>query len=205
MIERQLKIFLMRHGLDTGDEMSKFIDGRLTIEGEVQSRRLAEFLKDANITDFYTSPLLRARNTAEIIAQQINCTILEDKRLRDRNLGQAEGMTYSEVQKKFGQLLRRNRFDIDWKFPDGESNGDVYARAREFANSIISRRFGKMERIAIVSHPLVLNYLLYAFLNIGFKEGIIFAFDPGSLAILDYQGTYFQLQQFGQIGALSNS
>jgi broad specificity phosphatase PhoE len=117
--------------------------------------------------------------------------------LKDRDLGQADGMTYAEVQKRFENLLRENRFNIDWKFPDGESNGDVYVRARDFADSVINRRYGKKERIAVISHPLVLNYLLYAFLNIGFKEGIMFAFSPGNVAVLEYQGNYFQLQQFG--------
>jgi broad specificity phosphatase PhoE len=94
----------------------------------------------------YSSDLLRAKNTAEIVSKHLNITPIITETLRERNLGMAVG--------KSVQWLRENiecqEKTIDDKmFPDAESRRDVWNRLSPFYKKILS---DKNENIIIVSH-----------------------------------------------------
>ncbi|MHA2092560.1 MAG: histidine phosphatase family protein [Candidatus Kariarchaeaceae archaeon] len=171
MVARSVRLYLLRHGVDLASHKQKFEDLLLTIEGKAQAEKIAEYLSQFHITNIFSSPLKRAIETAEIISARLEVELLIDDRLRDRSVGQAHGLTYQEVKEKYSNLFSESPYRMDAKFPDGESNYDVYERVGDFLKDILLTAKGTAEGIVIVSHPLSLNYLIYYLQDMGFREG----------------------------------
>ena len=93
-------------------------------------------------------------------------------------------MSYKQVQHKFSDILSKSTSSINFKFPHGESNGDVYERAKKFVLEYIHTSGGTNENIVIISHSLTLNYLIYILHNIGFQSELNYLFEHGMGCIL---------------------
>ncbi|MCH8908697.1 MAG: histidine phosphatase family protein, partial [Candidatus Heimdallarchaeota archaeon] len=192
----------IRHSEDLASQRGRFDDLKLTIAGEADARKIGQFLLTKNIHKLYSSPMVRTAESAELISAIINQPVVTNNLLRDRYLGQAQGLTYQQVQMKFSSVLSQSTFGIDFKFPDGESNGDLYDRAVEFAKEILETTVGTTEQIAIISHPLMLNYIMYYLMGIGFQGKLIYKFEYGMCAIVskDRNALTFQVEYFGELG-----
>ena len=98
-----MKIFITRHGQTEWNVLGK-LQGHKDIElnqtGRNQAEMVREKLKDEKIDLIITSPLKRAKETAQIINKGFNTTILEDERLIERGFGDFEGVTKVELQKR---------------------------------------------------------------------------------------------------------
>jgi len=120
----------------------------LNDEGRHQARRLARAW-DLGGDVLISSPLLRARETAEILGASLGLLLRStDFRLVERGFGQSEGLTLAE---------RRSRY------PDGTSPGEetteiVRARARSFLDSMTLEHPGRT--IIVVSHGALINAVL---------------------------------------------
>ncbi len=124
----------------------------LTQLGRDQIKKSAVELKSKKIDLIYTSPFLRTRQSAEIIADAIglpHANIIEDPRLVDLNTGIFEGKTWEEYFKFFED---KNRF-VD-PAPGGETVIDVKKRVGEFIYDIDKNVNGK--NILIVAHGISL-------------------------------------------------
>ena len=197
-MDRAYTLYLLRHCHDVASQVGKFDDLPLTLDGEAHAQRIAEFLVTQNITEIYSSPMKRALQTAEIISNRINVMVKQTPLIKDRDVGEASGMTYHQVQTKFGHLLKESSFGQDFKFPGGESNLDVYKRTEEIVSTIFSRTFGMSSQTLVVSHTLTLNYLMYIILKLGFRAELMFQFEPGMGSILKKEHSHpnFQLIMF---------
>src|SRR3954469_644487 len=94
------RILLIRHGqTDWNVEggWQAHLDEPLNATGIKQAQALAEYLRGRAISAIYSSDLLRARVTAEWIAQAIGLPVKEDQRWRELNLGVFQGLTTSEI------------------------------------------------------------------------------------------------------------
>lgn len=91
-----VKFYFVRHGQSEANAAHSIADDtpKLTELGRDQARATAQLLKDKNITKILTSPLIRAQQTAEIIASELRIK-LEDietmQELRERGVGECEG------------------------------------------------------------------------------------------------------------------
>ena len=105
-----MKIYLIRHGQTTGDIENRYggdYDDHLTALGEAQAQNLAEELVPAGIEAIFTSPLLRATETAAIISKQLGVGFEIIEELRERNrYGLITGMTKAEATLKFPEIVR---------------------------------------------------------------------------------------------------
>jgi broad specificity phosphatase PhoE len=180
-------------------QKQKFEDLPLTIEGKANAVRTAEFISQFRITSIFSSPLKRAKETAVTIADKLEIETVIDDRLKDRSVGQAYGLTYQEVREKYSSILNNSPYRMDARFPDGESNYDVYERVGDFLKEILLTAKGTAEGIVIVSHPLSLNYMIYHLQDMGFREALMYSFEPSYLAILEKQDKYYQIQKFGPV------
>lgn len=178
--------------------MGKFEDLKLTINGESQARRIANYLKDEIFTTVFTSPMQRAKQTAEIISQKLDLSINESGLLKDRDVGDAAGMSYKKVQTQFSQLLSQSTFSSNFKFPGGETNGEVFDRAQQFVDKYISTSGGTNQNILIVSHSLTLNYLIYILQKLGFQDELLYLFEYGMGCIInkEYGKLIFRMIEF---------
>jgi broad specificity phosphatase PhoE len=92
---RKTEVFLIRHG-ETEENRSNIIQGqmpgRLSEEGRKQANIIAQTLSDLSIKTIYSSDLLRAADTARVIARALSIsTVRYDPRLRERSFGIYEG------------------------------------------------------------------------------------------------------------------
>ena len=95
-----MKVILLRHGKP---EMEGVFLGRLDVplseEGKREVKAIAKKFGGTKI--IYTSPLLRARQTAKIIAQAIDAEVKVVEEFTARDQGEATGKTVDEVKRLF--------------------------------------------------------------------------------------------------------
>lgn len=135
-----LTLVLTRHGLTDRSEpeqhLGQRIDVSLNAAGRVQAEALARRLSAVRFDRVITSPLFRARETAEILAR--GNRIEADPRLREMDYGAWEGRTYAEIDATDGDYRREWVLAPDrLACPGGESGNDVAARARAFLEELI--------------------------------------------------------------------
>lgn len=102
------RIVLVRHGQTTPDTTDYILRGRLETpldkDGREQVRELAQNIAAANPELIVCGPLKRALQTAGAIVEAVACPLKIDKRLIDRDFGEATSMTPSQVIKNWGSI-----------------------------------------------------------------------------------------------------
>jgi len=93
----------------------------------------------------FSSPLLRAQQTAQIIAEKLNLTYQIEERLTEQNYGKMEGC--SRFDEKY--LAIRSQFAV--KYPEGESMLDVAQRVYNFIDEV-KKIYAKFNHILFVCH-----------------------------------------------------
>ena len=162
--------YMVRHG-DTAWNRGEWryrgqADLPLDGVGLAQAAATADALADAGLSAVFASPLKRAYNTAELIAQKAGLTARPMPGLLDIGYGAWQGLTQSEAQAAYPALYAR------WtvaphlvRFPDGESLDDVRSR--------ITRALMDMAelfpdgRVGLVGHQVVNKVLLCVVLGLG--------------------------------------
>jgi 2,3-bisphosphoglycerate-dependent phosphoglycerate mutase len=162
---------LLRHGESEGNA-ADLLQGQaeypLTPKGIQQARLLAarwqkvQASRDAPLFDtIITSPLARARQTAEIIARQLNLTIELDSMWIERGFGKLDGLSLVEILALNPQVDFHHPYEPPGE--GGESSVDLFLRASQALRSLLLRPVG---RYLIVSHGAILNMVVYAILGI---------------------------------------
>lgn len=141
------KIYVFRHG-ETDWNKERRLQGSTDIPlnetGRHQALKLREFFRTWPVEVFLSSDLARAKETAEIAAGELDVEFVFDPRLRETNLGQAEGLTVDEVISRFGQEAwhkwHSSGSDFgNFRFPKGESKHEhlqrVFGAIEEFVHS----------------------------------------------------------------------
>jgi broad specificity phosphatase PhoE len=104
-------------------------------------------MKNLRIDLIYSADFFRTKQTAEIVAKELNKKIIFDKRLRDINLGIYRGRKKEEFYRDF---LKVFPLRFTKRPPGGESWQDVQKRMLNFLKKIDKKHKGK--NILIVSH-----------------------------------------------------
>lgn len=106
-----MKFYLIRHGQTTGDIEDRYggnYNDHLTEEGKVQARKLAEKLSSRQVKKLYTSPLFRAKETAEILKNNLACPLEIIPNIRERNsYGIMTSMLKAEAREKYPELVEQ--------------------------------------------------------------------------------------------------
>jgi len=177
-------IYFIRHGETTGDIENLYggdYDDHLTEKGREEAVVLGEKLKEKNIQVIFTSPLMRAQETSEILNRNCNVRVKVDPKLKERNwYGELTGMNKDIAKEKFPDLVallgdRRNTL------PGGETYDDFMKRNSEVLQEIcMDERYAE---VAIVTHGGAMRVLFREIL----KKGEI-DFGNCSFAELEYDG-----------------
>ncbi|MGI9494346.1 MAG: histidine phosphatase family protein [Geminicoccaceae bacterium] len=131
-------IYLIRHG-ETEWNLQKRLQGGkdspLTERGRKQAEAVAKSLKQDPPVLLFASPLDRAKKTAKTIAKGYGIDVRTDDRLAELRCGQAEGMTFADIDERWPDLRERRERD-KWRvpWPEGESYRDVDERLTAFLN-----------------------------------------------------------------------
>ncbi|MBN2386938.1 MAG: histidine phosphatase family protein [Anaerolineales bacterium] len=183
-------IVFLRHGESVGNAEQRFqgqADFPLTGRGREQARALAECWQTQGMTfdRCIASPLLRARQTAEIVCAALGLAIAFDPDWMEVHNGRLAGLTHEE-----GNLAApRPAFMTPYTHfgQTGESRWELYLRAGRGLQKLID---SPPVRSLVVAHGGVLNMVMYAMLNIPVQAdsaGPRFLFGNTGFATLEYQ------------------
>jgi broad specificity phosphatase PhoE len=137
-------LFLARHG-ETADNEHGLILGRrdppVSELGLEQARRLASPALDAGVVAIWTSPLLRARQTAAVVGEAIAVEPVVMAELIESERGAWEGQPQKELAASSPELFRAfEAADPDFVFPGGESLRSQVERTRAALAAIWANR-----------------------------------------------------------------
>lgn len=139
----KVTIYFVRHG----QKEKKPGDPQLTSKGIQQARETALFLKNLEIQSIYSSPYLRTKQTADIIAKQFQLPVITDGRLNERlNWGDRDNESFEEFWNEW-QKTDRNR---DYKPKNGRSSFKTGNEVKQFIEELPS--IDKNHSVIIVSH-----------------------------------------------------
>jgi len=149
--------YLLRHGETKWNAENRICgrsDVRLSEAGRRQAKRLAERLKPIAFDALYSSPLLRAIDTARFISERIGLKPLVDHRLVELDYGQWEGKTLAEIMKNDPKTLRAWEADPgEVAPPGGESGLEAQQRVVPFLDSLAAKY--PKGQVAVVFHKTV--------------------------------------------------
>lgn len=159
-------LYLIRHGQTEWNLKGRLQGGKdsqLTALGREQASAVALSLQKAAPGSILASPLGRAKKTAEIIAKALDIPITEDERLGELRFGKAEGLTMSEIDKRWPDF-RAHREQDKWHvcWPDGENYEDADRRIAPFVTEVLDPEL-KADNgapLAIVGHETMNMILL---------------------------------------------
>jgi 2,3-bisphosphoglycerate-dependent phosphoglycerate mutase len=183
------RLYLVRHGQSTGNlahaaaaaaksellELeTRDMDVPLSDLGRAQATALGTWLATKPADELPTvalvSPYLRAQQTARIALEACRpaVDVRADERLRDRDLGIFEGLTWRGIQAKYPDLaaLRARVGKFYQRPPGGEAWTDVILRLRSVHQTLVHEYAG--ERVIIFTHDVVV--LLFRYLYDGLDE-----------------------------------
>jgi probable phosphoglycerate mutase len=163
-VDAATRVIVLRHG-QTAWNADTRIQGQLDIPlddtGRQQAERLALALADEGLDAIYSSDLLRARATAEPLAQRCGLPLATDMRLRERGFGRFEGLTHAEIGLRWPEDAARWRQREPGFAPGGgETLLQFHARCVPAAAELAARHPGQV--IALVAHGGVLDALYRA-------------------------------------------
>jgi 2,3-bisphosphoglycerate-dependent phosphoglycerate mutase len=161
-------IYLTRHG-ETEWNQKRIIQGHSDIplneKGKLQSKQLGEKLKNVYFEAVFSSDLIRAKRTAEIMVFEKKLAVTTTKALRERMFGHLEGKHVDDLKKIFDELIhfskeRQNELEVN----NIENDEKIIKRFFPFIREVAVAYQGK--NILMVSH----GGLIRAFLDhIGYK------------------------------------
>ena len=105
------QIIFLRHG-QAKNNTDRILAGRtegvpLTDVGEQQAQHTAELLEHMNISAIYSSPIQRAKHTAEIVGKHNSLDVTIDDRLIELDMGKFTGMAYDEIFNDHGNVFMK--------------------------------------------------------------------------------------------------
>lgn len=149
------RLILIRHGQTTYNatgRMQGHLDTKLSAVGYEQAKGAAAMLRDKNFSAIVCSDLIRARETARVIGEELGLEPSIDARLRETNLGDWQGMSSVEVDEEFPGARAIWRHDPTWAPPQGESRVDVAKRARPVIDELMRTHDWSPGPVLVVGH-----------------------------------------------------
>ncbi len=180
------KLLLVRHGrinLQKEDRYWGSTDIPLSDTGTKQAEQIRDILLDEKITHVYASNLMRARDSAKIIAAPHKREVTACEEMNEFNFGYAEGLTYEEIKKLHPALAEELARMGDISFPGGESLDKFYARTKAFLKRLEPHK--QTDVIAIVAHAGSLRMLICHLLGLEQNLWYRLRIDHASLTIMD--------------------
>ena len=158
------RLIVVRHG-ETAWNVDTRIQGHLDIPlnatGLWQARQLGDALAGEAISAIYTSDLLRARTTAQAVADATGAALVDEPGLRERAFGSFQGRTFAEVETEHPEQARRWRQrDPDYAPDGGESLRVLRERVVDTTHRLAARHPGEL--VLLVTHGGVLDVLYRA-------------------------------------------
>lgn len=181
-----LRILLVRHG-ETDWNRDRRIMGREEVElnetGCLQSQALKSGLANISLDAVYTSPMLRSRETADILCEARGVAAIPDDRLVEVDYGDWVGKTFTEIREIPGYVPYFKRLETPVA-PNGETLYQVRDRAMSFIRQLQSER--PDQTVLLVSHADWIKCVLMHILEIPFANIWRFRIDNVSVSLYEW-------------------
>lgn len=165
------RMFVVRHGATSPNLEKPYrlqgrgIDVDLAPQGVEQAERVRNALSGQSLQAIYSSPLRRARQTAEIIAAGHNLTVQLVTDLQEGDVGRWEGRTWEDIRAQDAEACERFMANpAEHGYPGGESFQDVAERVTPVFHDILQRHQG--QTVLVVSHQIVCRVYLAGLLGL---------------------------------------
>jgi len=185
-----VRLYLVRHG-ETGDNVQmRYLgirDEPLTPNGLRQALLVAAALAPIRVGGIFSSPLVRAADTALRIKDACAVELRLDSRLVEGSFGEWEGLTRDEVLKRSArdaETLARWELDSSIAPPGGESIEHVQMRVISLANEL-AESFSN-QSVVLVSHVGPIKALLAAVLDIPLAASRRLFLDPATITVVEW-------------------
>lgn len=156
------KIIFVRHGQTSWNDLGMYqghTDIPLNQIGLEQAAKAGQRLKNEKVAAIYSSDLLRAKQTAEIIARGHNLPVIIMPEFREINFGIWEGKTFKDIEELYPEMLKIWKTKPqDLKIPEGETFPEMLKRAWKGLKILLARH--KDETVIIVAHGGTIAALL---------------------------------------------
>jgi phosphoserine phosphatase len=189
------RFLLVRHGETDWNRQGRFqgqIDVPLNEHGKTQSAQAGAFLKDYRIDRAVTSPMLRPKETAEIILQHHPEVTLEfNANLVEISHGLWEGKLESEIEQEFpGKLAQWQNHPETVQMPEGENLEQVWERAivawREILATTPATTNGQITTVLVTAHDAVNKAVLCHLAGQTPEKFWAFKQGNGAVSVIDY-------------------
>jgi broad specificity phosphatase PhoE len=186
-------LYLIRHGATEANLASPpRIQGRrhdspLARLGVRQAEATRDFLAIRPIDHCYTSPLLRAVQTASIVAASHGVSPIPLEALTECDVGRWEGLDWQTV--RYLDAEGHQRFHDNparWGYPGGETFSDVHARVVPAIEELLARHIG--ESILVVAHHIVNRTYLAGLLGLGPEQARQVVLDNCGISLVVREG-----------------
>lgn len=181
------RLLLVRHGNTRSNSAERFwghTDVALSADGVKQAEQLRNRLANEKIGFAYASDLCRASLTAEIIAGPHQLEVVVCTELHEVNFGKVEGLNFKEISEQYPALAADwSTRDMNFRFPDGESIGDLNQRVSRFLPRL--EKHAPEDTLLIVAHSGVLRLLICHLLEIAPQHWRQIRTDLASLTIVE--------------------
>lgn len=184
---QEMNIYLVRHGETAWNEQGLWqgnIDIPLNDTGLLQAKKTTEHLitklGNKQILKIYTSPLVRALETAELIAASFNSQVIPIYDFREVELGYWEG--------KHADTITPSKEYMEWEkgevcCPNGESKRQVYNRSIKTIYNISN---SEEHDFIVVTHTMVIYSIICHILSSPISTWNTFAIDNGAITKISY-------------------
>lgn len=167
------ELLLVRHGETLGQSSIRLFgstDVGLAPEGEEQIAQSARTLLGARFDRVLVSPMQRARRSAEVLLEAIEhppIALEHVEAFREVDFGRWEGLTWDEVRERDADEHQRFRAQgHDFRYPEGESRREFFARVRAGVPVIEQAFETGSERVLVVVHKGVIKAIAATLLGV---------------------------------------
>jgi len=159
------RLILIRHGETDWNVEGRYqgqVDPPLNQQGLAQARQLAQRLQGVGLDVLYSSPLRRALQTAQILAEALDIPLHTEPRLMEIHQGEWQTLLYTEIATRYTELFHRWQTE-PWTvtIPGGENIAQVQERVYAAIDEILTWHEGQC--IGMVAHriPIALLKIRY--------------------------------------------
>ena len=183
-----MRWLLIRHGESVGNQEWRLQGQKefpLSERGRVQAELVARRLASMDIAAVYSSPIRRAWETAEPIAEELGLALQALPQVQEYDFGELSGLTWPEIHERAPEVTA-TMASHGGEFPDypGEEGREA------FRQRVCEALWGLQERhdgqtVAVMTHAAPILVFLLDVLGLAYRRRLPFALDNGSITVVE--------------------
>ena len=185
--EAVVRILLVRHGETDWNKVGRFqgrTDIGLNVQGKAQAKALSLALREEPLKAIYSSPMIRAMETATAINRYHKAPLLQNDDLMEMDLGDFEGLLGRNLRNEHPEFLSRWLEDAaSVRMPNGENLAQVQERAWSVVEEIVENYHEGS--ILLCAHNFVILMILCRALGMAISDFRRLRLSVGAISIIE--------------------